>query len=61
MTKYMVVEYFHPGAKEAIYSRFATQGRMLPDGLHYLDSWLSKDGTRCYQLMETADPSLFDI
>jgi hypothetical protein len=32
---------------------------MLPDGLFYLNSWLEKDGDRCFQLMETNDPSLF--
>ena len=32
---------------------------MLPQGLVYLDSWLEKDGDRCFQLMETADFSLF--
>jgi hypothetical protein len=33
---------------------------MLPDGLHYLDSWLTADGQRCFQLMETDDLALFD-
>ena len=34
---------------------------MLPEGLAYLDSWLEKDGDRCFQLMETNDPSLFKV
>ena len=34
---------------------------MLPDGLFYIDSWLEKDGNRCFQLMETEDPGLFDL
>jgi len=35
---------------------------MLPIGLHYVDSWIVDDGTwdRCFQLMETDDPTLFD-
>jgi hypothetical protein len=33
---------------------------MLPAGLIYIDSWLEKDGDRCFQLMETGDPSLLD-
>jgi hypothetical protein len=49
----MVVEHFHEGCLERIYARFHTRGRMLPADLHYLDSWLSADGQRCYQLMET--------
>ena len=36
---------------------------MLPDGLHYVDSWIVDDDAldRCFQLMETDDPSLFDV
>ena len=34
---------------------------MLPEGLTYLNSWLEKDGDRCFQLMETNDPSLFQV
>ena len=60
MTRYMVIEHFAPGAKAKVYERFREQGRMLPDGLVYIDSWLEKDGDRCFQLMETNDPSLFD-
>jgi hypothetical protein len=61
MKQYMVIEHFAPGAKEKIYSRFHEKGRMLPEGLHYLNSWLEKDGNRCFQLMETNDPRLFDV
>jgi Protein of unknown function (DUF3303) len=55
----MVVETFAPGRKTAVYERFHLWGRMLPDGLAYVDSWLEKDGDRCYQLMETDSPELF--
>ena len=55
----MVVETFRPGCKDKIYERFHRQGRMLPKGLIYVNSWLEKDGDRCFQLMETDDPSLF--
>jgi Domain of unknown function (DUF3303) len=61
MKQYMVIEKFSPGCKETIYERFHRKGRMLPDGLLYLNSWLEKDGNRCFQLMETNDPSLFDV
>jgi hypothetical protein len=61
MTQYMVIEHFAPGAKAKIYERFHQKGRMLPDGLNYLNSWLEKDGDRCFQLMETDDPTLFDV
>jgi len=59
MKEYMVIETFLPGGKDKIYERFQVKGRMLPDGLVYLDSWLEKNGDRCFQLMETDDPSLF--
>jgi Protein of unknown function (DUF3303) len=61
MKQYMVIETFLPGCKEKIYERFHAQGRMLPDGLIYVNSWLEKDGDRCFQLMETNDPSLFNV
>lgn len=57
--RYMVVETFAPGRKTAVYERFHLRGRMLPDGLTFIDSWLEKDGDRCYQLMETDSPELF--
>ena len=61
MKRYMVIEHFAPGAKEKIYERFRQKGRMLPDGLVCIDSWLAKEGDRCFQLMETEDRSLFDL
>ena len=61
MKQYMVIEKFFPGCKEKIYQRFHQKGRMLPDGLEYVNSWLEKDGNRCFQLMETDDPSLFQV
>jgi len=61
MSQYMVIETFRPGCKEKIYERFFSRGRMMPDGLVYVNSWLEKDGHRCFQLMETKDPSLFQV
>ena len=61
MKQYMVIERFRPGGKEKVYERFHQQGRMLPEGLIYLSSWLEKDGDRCFQLMETDDPALFQV
>jgi len=60
MKRYMVIEHFASGAKDKVYERFQAKGRMLPDGLVYIDSWLAADGDRCFQLMETNDPTLFD-
>ncbi|NUM47842.1 MAG: DUF3303 family protein [Anaerolineales bacterium] len=58
--KYMIIERYHQGAKDAIYERYAAKGRMMPEGLHYLDSWLTVDGQTCYQLMETEHRDLFE-
>jgi hypothetical protein len=56
----MVVETFTHGP-EPVYARAAERGRMLPDGLVYVDSWIDERTLdRCFQLMETGDPSLFD-
>lgn len=57
---FMVIERFKPGAIHSIYERVKQQGRMLPAGLHYINSWISEDLTICYQLMSTEDDSLFD-
>ena len=61
MKQFMVIETFLPGCKDKIYERFHQRGRMLPEGLTYVNSWLEKDGDRCFQLMETDDPSLFQV
>jgi hypothetical protein len=60
--RYLVVEHYTAGPA-AVYARTAERGRMLPDGLDYVDSWIVDDGRldRCYQLMETDDPALFDV
>ncbi|MDH3762510.1 MAG: DUF3303 domain-containing protein [Gammaproteobacteria bacterium] len=59
MAQYMVIEKFFDNCTEKVYERFRNKGRMLPEGLNYLDSWLTKDGTRCFQLMETERHELF--
>ncbi len=56
--RYMVVETFTQGARP-VYERARDRGRMLPEGLEYVDSWVEADLRRCFQLMETDDPALF--
>jgi hypothetical protein len=56
----MVVETYTRGPGP-VYARAAERGRMLPPGLAYVDSWIDERGLdRCFQLMETEDPSLFE-
>jgi hypothetical protein len=57
--RYMVIETFVKGPRP-VYERARDRGRMLPDGLQYVDSWIEEDLGRCFQLMETDDPALFD-
>jgi hypothetical protein len=58
---FMIIEHFKSDeAAAAVYQRFAERGRMLPDGLTYLNSWVEENLNRCFQLMETDDPKLFD-
>lgn len=59
MKKYMVVERFRPGCLGKVYDRFNAKGRMLPEGLYYLHSWVNEDKNICFQLMETDDETLF--
>lgn len=55
---YMIIERFKPGGAAAIYRRAAEKGRMLPAGVHYIDSWVSADLEVCYQIMETDEVAL---
>ena len=58
---YMVIERFRSReAAAAVYRRFEERGRMLPEGLRYVSSWVAADLTRCFQLMESEDRRLFD-
>ena len=55
---YMVIEKFRDAP--AIYRRLAEKGRMMPEGLVYVSSWIEPDSGRCWQVMESPDRSLFD-
>lgn len=57
---YMVIEHFKEGAAPEIYRRFCEKGRMMPDGLEYVSSWIDMDFKVCWQLMQTNDFALFD-
>jgi hypothetical protein len=56
---FMVVERFKDGQAKEIYRRFQEKGRMMPEGLKYLDSWVEVNFDRCFQLMECDDLRLF--
>jgi len=54
----MVVERFPPGGAAAVYGRLEAEGRLAPDRLRYVDSWVRADLRGCFQLMECDDPLL---
>lgn len=57
---YMVIEYFKGRDAVPVYRRFRDRGRLAPEGLSYISSWVDTDLERCYQLMETDNPRLLD-
>jgi hypothetical protein len=57
---YMVIERFKNRDAQAIYRRFREKGRMMPEGLSYLDSWVEENFDRCFQLMECNDTQLLE-
>jgi Protein of unknown function (DUF3303) len=59
-TLYMVVEHFKGGDAIPVYRRFRDGGRLAPEGLSYISSWVDTKLERCFQLMETRDPALLN-
>ena len=55
---FMVIESFRDQDAKAVYRRFRDKGRMMPDGLSFVGSWVSADLGRCFQLMEADDVTL---
>jgi hypothetical protein len=57
---YMVVEHFRNEDPIPVYRRFRDRGRLAPDGLRYVSSWVDERLERCFQIMETDDRNLLD-
>jgi hypothetical protein len=55
---FMVIERFLNNDMVPVYERVRDGGRMLPEGLRYIDSWVEPNFSRCFQLMECDDPRL---
>lgn len=55
---YMVIE--RPRDRDAVGTRFREHGRLMPDGLAYVASWLTPDGRTCYQVMDSPRRELLD-
>jgi len=57
----MVVEKYKKGCFQKVYERYNSRGRLLPDGLTYLNSWVNQEKDICFQLMESNDTELFYV
>ncbi|HVM82054.1 MAG TPA: DUF3303 family protein [Stellaceae bacterium] len=55
---FMVIETFRNQDAKAVYRRFKEKGRMTPEGLTFVESWVSADLDRCFQIMECSDVTL---
>ena len=55
---FMVIEHFRPGRASEVYRRLRERGRMAPEGLRYVASWVDMDYRRCFQVMETDNEAL---
>jgi len=55
---FMVIENFLPGKAQEVYRRFRERGRMAPEGLRYISSWVDLKLERCFQVMEAENEEL---
>ena len=58
--QYLVIEHFRNRDPVPVYRRFRAEGRLMPDGLEYISSWITEDLARCYQVMDASDRALLD-
>jgi hypothetical protein len=57
---YMIIEHFRGGDPLPVYRRFRDQGRLAPEAVRYVSSWVTTDLRHCYQIMECDDRTLLD-
>ena len=57
---YMIIETFKNRDAAPVYRRLRDRGRLAPEGLNYVSSWVTSDMTKCYQLMDCTDAQLLD-
>ena len=55
---FMIIERFRDGRVEEAYRRFRERGRMAPEGVRYVASWVDLKFERCFQVMEADDEAL---
>ena len=59
-TLFMVVEHYRNQDPSPVYRRYHSKGRMMPEGLEYVSSWVDESLAHCYQLMKANDRELLD-
>lgn len=57
---YMIIERYRGGNARPVYERFREKGRLAPEGLEYIGSWITGDLKVCYQVMQCDDRSLLE-
>ena len=60
MPLFMIIERFRNGDAAPVYRRFRERGRLAPEGLVYVSSWVDEKLSTCFQVMETADRKFLD-
>ena len=55
---FMIIERFKDRDPAPIYARLAERGRVMPEGLRYVDSWTEANFERCFQVLECDDVAL---
>jgi hypothetical protein len=55
---FMVIESFRNQDAKAVYRRFRDKGRLTPEGVKFVSSWVEADLSRCFQIMECDDVAL---
>jgi hypothetical protein len=55
---FMVIETFRNQDAKAVYRKFKEKGRMMPEGLGFVSSYVTADLSRCFQVMECDDVTL---
>ena len=56
--QFMVIEHFRNQDAKAVYARFREKGRLMPEGISFVASWVTADLGRCFQVMECDDLTL---
>jgi hypothetical protein len=56
----MIVERFKEQDPVPVYRRFRDRGRLAPEGVKYISSWVDEKLERCFQLMEAEDVAYLD-